>query len=130
MRLVLGLLLTGLLLGCGSQKTESPAQPAATETQPPPEPAAVSFADVLTVFTQNCGGCHGTDKPKAGYVAVNHAGLLGPGKDSRPNIIPGQPDSSLTYQLIRDGKMPPSGKLADNQIDIVRRWIAEGAKSE
>lgn len=130
MRLLAVLFVLALVAGCGGQKAESPAAqmpPADSAAQPP---AFTFAADVQPIFTQNCGACHGAEEPKAGYVAVHHAGLLGNGEDDTPNIVPGQPDSSLTWQYLRDGKMPPSGKLADVQLETVRNWIADGAKGE
>ncbi len=136
MRYLSVLLCALLLLACGSPKSEKetpPPQaaieaPAATEASA--ETATVAFADVQPVFTSNCAQCHGDNNAKGSYSVTSHAGLLGKGKDDKPNIVAGDPEASLAWTLIRDGKMPPSGKLADAQIELVRRWIAEGARPQ
>lgn len=131
MRFLTVLFAFALVVACGGQKAENALPPVAeapADTAPAP---GLKFAEeIQPIFTQNCGTCHGAEEPKAGYVAVHHAGLLGNGKDEKPNIVPGQPDSSLTWTLMRDGKMPPSGKLADDKLEVVQRWIADGAKFE
>ncbi|MFO7650380.1 MAG: c-type cytochrome domain-containing protein [bacterium] len=129
MRLLTVLFAFALVVACGGPKAETPRAEVPADTAAPP-PAFTFAADVQPIFTQNCGTCHGAEEPKASYVAVHHVGLLGGGEDDKPNIVAGQPDSSLTFQYLRDGKMPPSGKLADAQIETVRRWITDGAKLE
>ena len=133
MRFLTVLFAFALVVACGGQKTEAPAAaipPAGAPADTAPPPAFTFAADVQPIFTQNCGTCHGAEEPKASYVAVHHAGLLGGGEDDKPNIVAGQPDSSLTFQYLRDGKMPPSGKLADDKLEVVGRWISDGAKLE
>src|SRR5205085_2811471 len=56
-------------------------------------------------------------------------GLL-KGGDSGPAIIPGDPAQSRLIQAItwqHDLKMPPSGKLAADQIDDLTTWVKMGA---
>jgi hypothetical protein len=45
-------------------------------------------------------------------------------------VVAGQPDESLLYQKIHDREMPPEGNepLTDAEAELIRRWIAEGAK--
>jgi mono/diheme cytochrome c family protein len=53
------------------------------------------------------------------------------GGKSGPAIVPGKPDESLLIQAVSHThprlKMPPSGKLSDEQIATLRTWVASGA---
>ena len=46
-------------------------------------------------------------------------------------LVPGKPDQSLLMRVInyrdRNLQMPPSGKLSESQIDLLRAWIEAGA---
>jgi len=125
----LALLFAALLVaGCGSQ----PAAPAAAETEArtPPE-AEVSFAkEILPILAQSGVPCHsGQPDAKSAYGLTSYEGVMGAGKDTRPNVVPGNADSSLLYQMLKTGKMPPAGPLAPDKVELVRKWIAQGAKN-
>ncbi|MBM4074043.1 MAG: DUF1553 domain-containing protein, partial [Planctomycetes bacterium] len=49
--------------------------------------------------------------------------------DSGPAIVPGKVDESLIVQAIRYGdvKMPPTGRLPANEIQLIEQWVKEGA---
>ena len=52
------------------------------------------------------------------------------GGQSGPVAVPGSPDASLLVKALRydaNPKMPPSGKLAADQIAAVEAWIKSGA---
>lgn len=90
-----------------------------------------SFADdVKPIFTSSCAtsGCHADSNPKGNYVLTSRAGALGNGSDTVPNVIPGDSDSSLLYQRIDLGDMPPSGPLDAMKSATIRNWINQGAK--
>src|SRR5438309_906473 len=52
-----------------------------------------------------------------------HDGVM-KGNEAGPVVIPGKPDESKLYQMVRDGKMPP-GKthLSDQVLAAIRSWI-------
>jgi hypothetical protein len=115
-----------LLAGCGGQ----PAAPAAPKAETPAT-SDVSFAkDIQPIFSQTCMPCHsgGTDA-KSKYVLTGHEGVMGTGKDSVANVLPGSADSSLLYQILKTGKMPPAGPLAQAKVDLVGKWVTQGAKN-
>ena len=61
--------------------------------------------------------------------------LMQEGESGSPSIVPGQPEESylMGQILITDGiaEMPKNKPpLATEEIDLVRRWIAEGAKND
>lgn len=54
---------------------------------------------------------------------------------SRPLVVPNDPEMSLLYLKLSPTppcgvRMPNGGKLSDAQIDMVRSWIAAGAKND
>jgi len=117
----LALLFAALLIaGCGGQ-------PAQTQASNGP----VSFAkDIQPMFNQNCMPCHaGSADSKSPYVVTSYAGVMGNGKDSVPNVLPGNADSSLLCQMLKAGTMPKTGPLAPAKVELVTRWVAQGAKN-
>src|SRR5205814_4046159 len=53
------------------------------------------------------------------------------GGSSGPAIVPGKPESSLLIQAVRRTherfKMPPQGKLSDEEIASLATWVKMGA---
>ncbi len=106
--------------------------------EPSPNTAAkpVSFYGQLRpVFQANCQGCHQPAKAKGGYVMTEFEKLFAPGETGDKPIVAGQPDTSLLVKQItpKNGEAEmPKGKppLAEHEIELVRRWIAEGAKDD
>ena len=102
-----------------------------------PAPPSVDFSrDVRPILSDNCFQCHGPDEKhrmaglrldtKDGAFARTRNGSL---------IVPGDPAKSLLFERINHAekarKMPPpmsDRQLTPKQIDVVRRWIEEGAK--
>jgi hypothetical protein len=117
----LGLLFAVLLIaGCGSQ-------PAKTQASNGP----VSFAkDIQPMFSQNCMPCHsGSPGCASPYALTSYAGAMGNGKDSVPNVLPGNADSSLLCQMLKSGTMPKTGPLAPAKVELVTGWVTQGAKN-
>jgi hypothetical protein len=97
------------------------------------EPAAVDFARVQAVLESKCLECHNPDKVK-GDLLMHTAESLLKGGDTGPALVPGKPDESeLVKRLIlpadHDDLMPPKGgPLPAADIELVKAWIAQGAK--
>lgn len=94
-------------------------------------PAKVDFArDVQPILRQQCYECHGPSKQKNGLRLDRRKDALRGGTIAV--IGPGNAEGSRLYQrLIGDHfgtQMPPTGALARPQIDIIKRWIDEGAE--
>jgi hypothetical protein len=111
------------------------------ETSPPvvttSSGALVSFErDVHPILASHCFACHGPDEgSRGGMLRLDQRnGVLAPREQGRPPVVvPGNPAASLLYQRITAEKrpMPPvaDGKpLSAAQIDVLRRWIAQGAE--
>ncbi|WP_435017418.1 DUF1549 domain-containing protein [Tundrisphaera sp. TA3] len=97
----------------------------------------VSFArQIQPIFRAQCQGCHQPAKEEGEYRMTTHAGLMAAGESGIPGVVPGKPDESHLIDQIAidaDGKaLMPSGKppLAQADIDLIRRWVAEGAKDD
>ena len=84
---------------------------------------------VRPVLANNCYACH-TDSQMGG-LRLDSADAVQKGGKSGPPIVPGKPDDSLLIQAIRQTharlKMPPGGKLKDEEIAAIAEWVKAGA---
>lgn len=101
-----------------------------TAAGPTPTPSPVSFsADVLPIFKAKCALCHGN---MGGWNSSTYESVMTSG-DHAPTVIPGETESSLLAQKItgthQEGTiMPPSGKLPQDEIQVILDWITQGAQ--
>jgi hypothetical protein len=101
-------------------------------------PARVAFnRDVRPILSDTCFACHGPDsaKRKAGLRLDTQEGALGKRRRGGPVVVPGKPDRSELYLRITSTdeteRMPPPRahrRLTARQVEVIRRWIAQGAK--
>ncbi len=93
--------------------------------------------DIQPILSENCYHCHGPDAEsrKAKLRLDLRDGALGVGKSGLNAIVPGKPDDSELVARIFShdpDDMMPSPKsnrtLTDAQKELLKRWIAEGAK--
>jgi hypothetical protein len=111
------------------------------------EPQIVSFsADIVPIFEATCGastmGCH----TAAAYNASGMADCRSPtpqtpnagGGTIKRYVVPGDPDQSYLLQRANlqpdpcdlpdePGPMPPVGSIADQDLELIERWIEQGA---
>ncbi|HYR59215.1 MAG TPA: DUF1549 domain-containing protein, partial [Chthoniobacteraceae bacterium] len=102
-----------------------------------PARAGIDFArEIRPIFSDNCFACHGPDssKRKAGLRLDQKESAFGKAESGETPIVPGNPDKSDLLRRItssdKDEVMPPPKehrKLKSEQIDLLRRWIKEGA---
>jgi hypothetical protein len=116
-----------LLLCCGFAHGGSPA-------------VDVDFTrDIQPILADNCYACHGHDggKRKADLRLDALDPKLGPfvPRDGYSILVPGKPDESvLILRITSDDPefhMPPPESrkhLSDQQIDLIKRWVEQGAK--
>lgn len=82
---------------------------------------------VLPIFISNCAmsGCHDAASHKEGINLTSYSSIMAGG------IRAGNPGSSKLYQVIIDGSMPqrPYNKLSQDQINLLNKWITQGAKN-
>lgn len=102
-------------------------------TAPNSEEAKVVFFQqhVLPLLKEHCYPCHSHETEFSGNLALDYASGWKTGGDRGPAIVPGKPDSSLLMQFVRgeikDLRMPPEEPLRQDQIEILRTWIEQGA---
>ncbi|MBL8795304.1 MAG: PSD1 domain-containing protein [Planctomycetia bacterium] len=94
----------------------------------------VDFArDVLPILSENCFLCHGPDAgTRKGDLRLDtQDGAL---RQEHPVIVPGKSgESELIKRIVTSAKgevMPPpkaNKKLTAQQIDVLRRWVDQGA---
>jgi WD40 repeat protein/mono/diheme cytochrome c family protein len=110
---------------------------AADDPKPADSSEPVSFhRQVRPILQANCQGCHQPAKAGGAYVMTDFERLTKGGESGEPAVVPGKPDESqLLAQVVpdADGKaLMPKDKpaLSPADIDILRRWIAEGAQDD
>src|SRR5262245_52002805 len=90
--------------------------------------AAFFDKKVLPILKQHCHKCHGEGKVRGGLRLTSRENLL-KGGDSGPVVSVDRPETSRLIQAInsKDGlEMPPTGKLAQDKIDVLTRWVKAG----
>ena len=100
------------------------------EPLPPPQPEpppGVSFQeDVLPILQASCAVqfCHAGPNPPKGLNLETYAGF------EKGNVFnPGDSEKSVVIRRIDGGGMPPGGPLPDDQIQLFKDWIDQGAKN-
>jgi hypothetical protein len=94
-------------------------------------PAPVQFSrQVLPLLRRECSVCHSGPAAPGGFSMEAAAKLLAGGRHG-PAVTPGKSgQSAMIRYLIGELKpqMPPGKPLPMDTIDLLRRWIDEGAK--
>ena len=99
-----------------------------------PESPAISFrSDVAMIFLENCIACHGPKKAEGGYRIDTFDELLKPGDSGEMPVVAASAASGELIRRIRSGdkseRMPADAEaLTSAQIDVLTRWLTEGAK--
>src|SRR5215831_5852461 len=120
---MLGLLLTGVLLVAAFLTRHRSGE-------------EVHFSrDIRPILNQNCMPCHGGVRQKNGVSFLFREEALGTGKSGKRTVVPGKPDESELIARVTSSdpetRMPyHAAPLSPQQIDVLRRWIQEGAKWE
>lgn len=95
-----------------------------------PDAQQVAFFNesILPIFKEHCYKCHAADKAKGGLKLDSRSALVR-GGDSGSGIDMDSPEASVLLEAVRyeSYEMPPSGKLPDESIQRIARWVAMGA---
>src|SRR5439155_17107593 len=86
--------------------------------------------EIQPIFKARCLSCHKPEKKKGKLDLSTYADLMKGGKQGAP-VKPGDPTKSLIVEMISgsEPEMPEKGdKLKPEQVDLISRWIQEGAK--
>ncbi|SVD65230.1 uncharacterized protein METZ01_LOCUS418084, partial [marine metagenome] len=62
--------------------------------------------EVRPILKEHCFQCHGEGGKKEGDLDLRLRRLMMVGGEHGPVIVPGQPEKSLLFVKVRDGKMP------------------------
>jgi hypothetical protein len=118
-----------IALGCVAAGAREPKSTSGTK---------VDFnRDIRPIFSDICFACHGPDdnKRKANLRLDEMAAAMKPAKSGAIAVVPGNTGKSELIKRITstddDERMPPlktGKKLTPAQIDVMTRWIAQGAE--
>ncbi|HVX12988.1 MAG TPA: PSD1 and planctomycete cytochrome C domain-containing protein [Pirellulales bacterium] len=103
----------------------------ADERAADPQAAGAEFFEskIRPLFVQHCYACHGGGRAKGGLSLESREALLA-GGESGTAVVLEKPDQSRLIEAVAytgDVQMPPSGKLADDEITALKHWLALGA---
>ena len=120
---------------------QAPPQPRSTpaRTVPTPQPGRVDPAprvdyerEVKSILDENCLECHSQDKRKGGLSLATYGDLLEGGKDGAI-VRPGSSARSMIIDRLTGVVEPQMPKdeapLDPGQIEVIRRWIEQGARA-
>ncbi|MEX0867369.1 MAG: c-type cytochrome domain-containing protein, partial [Pirellulales bacterium] len=91
--------------------------------------------EVQPIFKARCYDCHGPKLQESNYRLDSKQVALAEADFGDPPIVPGSSADSPLFSYIADGDaadivMPPEDHgepLTANEIDVIRRWIDQGA---
>ncbi|TLD72138.1 DUF1549 domain-containing protein [Phragmitibacter flavus] len=107
----------------------------AKQEEPDPSKPVSFYRQIRPILQAQCYGCHQPSKAKGDYIMTDFATLLKGGEEGEA-VLGGNPEASL---LVKEITPDASGKasmpqkadaLHTTQIDLIKRWIAEGAKDD
>ena len=93
----------------------------------------VDFArEIQPIFQERCLACHGSRAQMHGFRLDRRSDAFRGGDSGVPAIVPGNSADSLLLRYVSGGDpevvMPPEGPaLTGEQVELLRRWINEGA---
>lgn len=135
----LSLLLTAVLLWAGCGGDDSAVGPDGSDGEG--QLTEATLAQVSEVFAVSCAlsGCHSGGEPAAGLslegdFAANIVGVASRQRSDFKLVDPGNPNKSYLLIKVRGDDeivsqlMPPGNPLPAEQVEIIRAWIASGAK--
>ncbi len=121
-----------------SQPQASPSPTIATAATPPATSSPTTSSssepsysrDVLPILKARCFVCH-SSVTLGGLNLSSYQLTTSTGKHA-PTVVPGSPDGSILYLVLKGPAsgvpaMPPGGTLPPADIEIIGRWITQGA---
>ncbi|MCS6975658.1 MAG: PSD1 and planctomycete cytochrome C domain-containing protein [Gemmatales bacterium] len=125
----------GCLLAVGLPRTLVVSEARAVEdlsSEPATDREGIEFFEkhVRPLLLEHCTACHGSQKQRGG-LRLDSPAAIRKGGDRGAVVVAGNPEASLLIQAIRytdqDFRMPPKGKLKDEQITVLTEWVKRGA---
>lgn len=115
----------------------SRGEPAPASSKPEAEDKVpVDFAkEIKPLLEAKCMECHSSEKHKGKFEIQTREAAVRGGKKNGAGMTAGNPGASSIYTRITaalddDDVMPPTedgGPLSSHEIDVVKRWIQDGA---
>ncbi|MGI9474833.1 MAG: PSD1 and planctomycete cytochrome C domain-containing protein [Rubripirellula sp.] len=88
--------------------------------------------DIEPILQAHCIRCHGSEDTNSGLRLDQRNSMLRGGDQGQATIVPGKPSESFLLDVLSPESemvMPPEGEpLESTQIELIRRWIKEGAE--
>ncbi|MEM7236186.1 MAG: DUF1549 domain-containing protein, partial [Planctomycetota bacterium] len=89
--------------------------------------------EIAPILESRCWSCHGERKQKSGLRLDRRSTALLGGDSGLAAVVPGKPEKSYLIEVVKhldpELKMPPKGgKIPAVEIELLSRWIREGAK--
>lgn len=86
---------------------------------------------VRPVLAEHCYPCHSAEKQKSG-LRLDHGAYVQQGGETGMVIEAGNPTASRLIEAIQyanvDLQMPPDGKLPEDAIAALEKWVRDGAQ--
>ncbi|MEM0927608.1 MAG: DUF1549 domain-containing protein, partial [Planctomycetota bacterium] len=95
--------------------------------------AEVDFqSDIQPILAKKCFSCHGPDEAESGLSFADRGSALAEAESGEFAIVAGDVEASVMIDRITSDdefeRMPPEGDpVSPEEVDLIRRWIAEGA---
>lgn len=103
------------LVLCGAYHVDAEAQ----------DDAAYFHDHVEPLLIGRCLECHGD--ARKGDLDLRTKETAFAGGENGAALVPGEPDESLLIEKVFFEEMPPKEPLSDEEMDVLERWIADGA---
>jgi mono/diheme cytochrome c family protein len=110
-----------VMSACGALLLASSAALAAEEDR--------AFAEsVRPLFERKCFDCHSSKAEELkGNLKLETVEQVLKGGATGPAIVPGDTENSFLLRAIRyqedDFQMPPNGRMTDEEIELVEKWV-------
>lgn len=85
---------------------------------------------IRPLLVNHCLECHGPTKSEGELRLDSRAAIMQGGASGEPGAVAKQPAASQIVQAVRhtgDYEMPPNGKLSDEEIADLERWVEIGS---
>ncbi len=87
--------------------------------------------DVQPILKSRCYSCHGEQRQRSGLRLDVKSEAFRGGELYDASIVAGDPDESPLVRFVADEdadlEMPPGERLPDDEIEILTRWVRQGA---
>lgn len=121
--IVVGISILGLILLIGFQNCSGSFSPDNSLSSE----AALDSRDLLnqkgiSVLTNRCASCHNPQNVNGNISNITDINYL----LFYRLVIPGQPEISDVIRTIKEGRMPPDGKITSDEVTDLTEWIKAG----